>query len=446
MIGTPVRMLARPGIQESETFMADRIIALALLLLWPALVLADAEVPDTPAGRAFAAWLDQINEPARQAAFFARYQPFFEPPSVEEWRGDVGGYDLLEVHPDGPTNIFFRVKQRKHRIEEIGRLEVDAKQPMRIKSLGAWRIPPGATVEAKRLGDAARNRVVSSAAGLLERLHEDAKTGRTLAMALRKRLARGDYAGIRYGDELADKVTADLRELGQDRHLQLLFSYAVRTPESETLQAAADARVARANNCGFEKAEHLRPNIGYLKVNFFPDAGTCAATAAAAMNFLADSDALVLDLRDNNGGRADQANYLMSYLFAKPVHTNDVHRRADDVTTQNWTLAEVPGKRFADKPVFVLISSRTFSAGEAVAFVLQDQKRATLVGEATVGGSGTIDFAPLDAHYTLVLPTGHVTSPVTKAQWAGTGVIPDVTVPAPEALETALKLAAAPSP
>jgi len=407
---------------------------------------ADTAIPDTPAGRALAAWIDQINEPAHQAAFFANYPAFFKPRDVEQWRADVGGYDLLEVYPGEPTNIFFRVKQRARPTEEIGRLEVDAKAPATIKSLGAWRIPAGARVEPLKLDDAARSRVLRGAVDLLERRHEDAAVGRRLAARLRQRSAHGDYAGIRYGDELARRITADLREAAHDKHLELRFSYAVQTPESEAQQAAAESRFARADNCGFQKAEHLRPNIGYLKVNFFPDAATCAATAAAAMNFLADSDALILDLRDNTGGRGEQANVLMSHFFAKSVHVSDNYRRADQVMTENWTLAEVPGKRFADRPLFVLVSSRTFSAGEAVAFMLQDQKRATLVGEATMGGSGTIEFQPIDEHFTLVLPTGHVSSPVSKAQWAGTGVIPDVKVPAAEALEAALKLAAGPSP
>jgi len=415
-----------------------------LFVVLPAMANADATIPDTPAGRAFAAWFDQINNADHQAAFLSHYQVFFKPEDVEKWRSDVGGYDLLEVYSSEPTNLFFRVKQRRRPVEEIGRLEVDAKSPSTIEALGAWRIPPGAKVEPSKLNTAAVAKIVAQVAGILEQFHADAAIGKTLAVGLRQRAAHGDYRGIVYGDALAQKITQDLREMGHDPHLELRFSYAVNTPESEARQAEEDARRARAANCGFDKAEHLRPNIGYLKTNFFPDAETCAATAAAALNFLADSDALILDLRDNNGGRGDLATFVMSYFFATRVHTDDNYRRADKVTTEGWTLADVPGKRFIDKPVFVLISNRTFSAGEAVAFVLQDQKRATLVGETTVGGSGTIEFKPVDPHFTVVVPTGRVTSPVTRAEWAGTGVQPDIKVPAAEALETALTLATQP--
>ena len=160
------------------------------------------------------------------------------------------------------------------------------------------------------------------------------------------------------------------------------------------------------------------------------------------MTQVADSDALILDLRDNNGGRGGMVEFIASYLFAQRTHLGDVFIRSENSTQESWTLADVPGKRFIDKPVFLLLSQRTFSAGEGFSYALKDLKRATLIGETTVGGSGTIAFKPIDDHFTLVLPTGRVVSPVTRTDFAGTGVIPDVKVPADQALEVALKLAA----
>jgi retinol-binding protein 3 len=135
----------------------------------------------------------------------------------------------------------------------------------------------------------------------------------------------------------------------------------------------------------------------------------------------------------------DMVAFISSYLFAERTHLSDNFRRADNVTTEQWTLPYVPGKKFTDKPVFVLISKRTFSAGEGLAYVLKDLNRATLIGETTEGGSGTIDFKPIDDHFTLVVPTGRVISPVTKTDWARTGVEPDVKVAANDALDEALK-------
>lgn len=71
------------------------------------------------------------------------------------------------------------------------------------------------------------------------------------------------------------------------------------------------------------------------------------------MNFPADSDSLILDLCDNNGGMGGMGTFIASYFFAERTHLNDGFRRADNVTTESWTLPYVPGRKFADKPVFV---------------------------------------------------------------------------------------------
>lgn len=424
--------------------MSRRTLSAALLVLVPALALAGAAIPDTPAGRAFGAWLDALNsgERARAEQFLAAHPSWFAPEDIEKWRADVGGYDLLEVYPDTATNVYFRVKQRARPVEEIGRLEVNAKDLVSVVSLGAWRIPPGATFEAVTLDERSSARLIGQAAATLEEFHVDPVTGKKLSAFLRRQARRGEYRDIRYGELLAQKVTRNLREYGHDDHLEVRFSYALKPSQPSPLQAEQDARRLAASNCGFVKAEHLRPNIGYLKFDFFGDPEVCTPTAAAAMAFVADSEALIFDLRDNNGGMGGIGTFISTYLFAGRTHLTNHFRRADHVMTEEWTLPYVPGRKFIDKPVFVLISKRTFSAGEGFAYLLQGLKRATVVGEATAGGSGTIEFKPLDAHFTLVVPTGRITSPATKSGFDATGVVPDVKVPAGQALEAALGLAA----
>lgn len=422
--------------------MSTRPFLAVLLSLLPVLSLAEVSVPDTPAGHVLGAWLDAFNsaDRARLESFLEAYSSEWSVDEMAEWNAATGGYDLLEVHANDRTNIFFRVKQKSSAVEEFGRMQVSAAEPVKMTALDVRRIPAGARVERVTLDDAARARVIGQVSVLLERFHEDRKVGKTLSAAVRRRAAHGDYRALTYGDELARKLTEDLRETGRDKHLEVRFSYVIQSAQMPARDPAADSRL-RSANCGFEKAEHLRPNIGYLKFDFFADPEICAPTASAAMNFLADSDALIIDLRDNNGGRSGMVTFLVSYLFAERTHLSDNFRRADNVTTQEWTLPHVPGIKFIDKPVFVLISKRTFSAGEGFAYILKDLKRATLIGETTVGSSGTIDFKPIDDHFTLVLPTGRVTSPVTKTDWAGTGVEPDVKVAEADALDEALRRA-----
>lgn len=424
--------------------MPVRSFLAVLLALIPIASFADVAVPDTPAGHALTAFLDAVNsgDRARQEAFLKDWPSRLSVDDVAEWKAASGGYDLLEVRSSDPTNVFFRIQQRARDVQEAGRLQVSAETPVSLKMVNAWRVPPGATWDPITLDEAARTKIIESAAGILEKFHIDVKNGRWLAAELRKRLAAGEYRDIPYGDWLAKKVTADLRDTVHDDHLQLRFNYWLTTAESTAKQSEEEARQAVAANCFFDKIERLPNNIGYLKFNVFASPEACAAKASEVMSSLADSDALIFDLRDNRGGRGGMGEWLASYLFAKKTHLSDAFRRADDVTTESWTTPDVPGRKFLGKPVYVLISRKTFSAGEGFSFVLQAQKRATLVGEATVGGSGTIEFKPIDGHFTMVVPTGRVTSPATRTDFVGTGVVPDIKVPADEALEVALKLAA----
>jgi C-terminal processing protease CtpA/Prc len=105
----------------------------------------------------------------------------------------------------------------------------------------------------------------------------------------------------------------------------------------------------------------------------------------AAMNFLADSDALIVDLRDNRGGAPQMAALLSSYLFDERTHLDDIYDRRQNSTEQVWTFPHLPGKKLTGKPLFVLTSTRTFSAGEQFSYDLKVLKRATLIGETRAG-------------------------------------------------------------
>jgi C-terminal processing protease CtpA/Prc len=165
----------------------------------------------------------------------------------------------------------------------------------------------------------------------------------------------------------------------------------------------------------------------------------CGRTASAAMNFVADSDALILDLRDNHGGGGGMVEFIASYLFAERTRLDDTYSRTQNRTEETWTSAEVAGRKFIGKPVFLLMSRQTFSAAEYLANVLKNRQRATLVGEITGGGSHMVEVRRIDDHFSMRVPTGR---PITPTDWEGTGVAPDVQVPADQALDAALKLAA----
>ena len=194
-------------------------------------------------------------------------------------------------------------------------------------------------------------------------------------------------------------------------------------------------------NCGFVKVEELAGNVGYVKFNMFADPEVCGPTATAAMNFVANSDALIVDLRDNGGGDPKMVAYICSYLFSKRTHLNDLWTRKTNATEEFWT-SDVPGRRLADdRPVYVLTSRRTFSGAEEFTYNLKNLKRATIVGETTGGGANPGGPERVGEHFELFVPSGRAINPITKTNWEGTGVEPDVQVAEADALGTAHAMA-----
>jgi C-terminal processing protease CtpA/Prc len=183
-------------------------------------------------------------------------------------------------------------------------------------------------------------------------------------------------------------------------------------------------------------------NVGYIKFNAFVDTELGADTVASAMNFVGNTDFLIFDLRDNGGGDPAMVKLICSYLFGdKSVHLNDLYWRKGDKTEEFWTLPNVPGKKFLDKDVYILTSNRTFSGGEEFTYNLKNLKRATIIGETTGGGAHPGGFERLSDHFGAFIPIGRAISPITKTNWEGTGVEPDIKVPSDQALKTAFLLA-----
>jgi len=175
----------------------------------------------------------------------------------------------------------------------------------------------------------------------------------------------------------------------------------------------------------------------------FADPEVCGPTATAAMNFIANSDALIIDLRDNGGGAPQMVAFVCSSLFSQRTHLNDLWTRRTNSTEEFWTSPDVPGKKLPDdKPVFVLTSRRTFSGAEEFTYNLKNLKRATIVGETTGGGAHPVSGQRIDEHFIIGVPFARAINPITKTNWEGTGIEPDVKVRAAEALSTAQKLAA----
>jgi retinol-binding protein 3 len=259
--------------------------------------------------------------------------------------------------------------------------------------------------------------------------------------ALQARAAAGDYDHLSDGPAFARTVTEHLREVSPDAHLWVEFG----RPGANVLPMTPQA--IRERNFGFGALDYLSGDVARLAIRGFTLATDPEVREGIGrlMSRVADARALIIDLRDNSGGEPATVAFVASYLFDEtPVHLNDIYRRDDDSTQEFWTAPEVPGKRFGgQKPVYVLTNKRTFSGGEDLAYSLQAIKRARVVGEQTRGGANPCDAFPLDESFFIVVPWGRAINPVTKTNWEGVGVTPDIAVPEERALETAHRLAIA---
>jgi len=401
-------------------------------------VFAQAPSPNTPAGRTLKAWLDAFNsgDRAQMEAYLKQFDPARPIESQMNLRTQTGGFDLTAIDINERTRVEFRLKSKVGERNAVGKLEVKDAEPAAVVSFGLRPLAAGVTSADLKINAAARQRVIEGALAMLNEYYVFPETAAKMAESIRAKQKAGEYDAITNGSVFAEKLTADLREVSHDRHLGVNFSAAPIYQGTVPGPSASERRrQLESMNCGFGKPEILTHNLGYLKITLFADPAICADTANAAMSALAAADAVIIDLRENNGGDPHMVALLSSYLFDKRTHLNDLFHQKENKTEEFWTSADVPGKRFAQKEVFVLTSARTFSAGEEFAYNLKALKRAVIVGETTGGGAHPVSAHRIDDHFLIGVPYARAINPITKMDWEGTGVVPDVRVPAAEALE-----------
>lgn len=283
-------------------------------------------------------------------------------------------------------------------------------------------------------------RVGDAIAALAEQIRENyvfPEKGEEAASMLEKNAAEGQYDGLE-GPALAMKLTEQLQALTKDRH----FSVRAFAPTAGSVPAPAP--MERRRTTPVRRVERLNGNIGYVDLRGFAMRAEVEEDIHAMMRLMSGSDALIFDMRGNGGGDPETVQLVCSYLFPKdkPVHLNSLYFRPADETTEFWTQPEsVRGDGFAETPVWVLTSSYTFSGAEEFTYNLKTRQRATIVGERTGGGAHPVDRFEVADGLAAMIPVGRAINPVTGTNWEGTGVEPDVAVPADKALEKAIELA-----
>jgi len=294
---------------------------------------------------------------------------------------------------------------------------------------------------------AEKKEVVDALCANLEREYIFPEITAKYVRMLRDNLRSGKYDRIVRPGDFAEAVTADLTAVHRDEHLHVRFNPA--WVEQERNRKALDEQAIklqerrnRTTNYGFLEIRILPGNIGYLRLDSFSYDTGAQGAAVGAMGFLSNADALIIDLRRNGGGSPEMVQFLCSYVLDNPSrHLNSFSYKDPDRLTQYWTYTYLPGKRLDGVDLYLLTSVNTFSAAEEFAYNLKNLKRATVVGETTGGGAHDNRFVILSDRFTMSLPFARAVNPITKTNWEGVGVEPDVKVSQDKALETAQVMA-----
>lgn len=407
------------------------------------------ELPSTPAGKIARAYLAAYNDQSEAAAVKfeeayrveARLKEISAADRGARMRGmreNTGTLTVEEVMAGEGGSFTARVRGSKGVVMEMR--FVSAKEDgskLDFIEVATFDTPPQAVTGEQRAA------AIEGAAKAMETGYVFPEVGARMASKLREKLKAGGYDAVKDDVALARVVTADLVEVSHDKHIGMGVRPARDAGQGQTIQGPSDQEMAR-ENYGFRKVERLDGNIGYLKFDVFVEDDKAKETALAALRFIAHCDVVIFDLRQNGGGSPDMIRFITSSLFDKPTLLNQMMDREGKVVEEFTTLADFAGPHFgADVPVYVLTSGRTFSGAEEFGYNLKSLKRGTLVGETTGGGAHPVREERVGERFGLRVPYMRAHNPITKTNWEGKGVEPDVKVPAERALEKALELARA---
>lgn len=291
-----------------------------------------------------------------------------------------------------------------------------------------------------------RGSIVDLVAAVIDSAYVLGEPAELIAAGLRKNLADGEYDQFSDPAEFAQRLQDDAQGIHHDGHFAILVlppvdpTPAARMPVRDSADEERQRRLDRALNYGFREAKILPGGIAYLRIDRFEDGEGAFEAAAAAMNFVANGNAVILDLRYNGGGSAAMIRFIAGYLFPERTHLVSWDIRAEDRTEHSYSADFVPGRRITDQPVYILTSEATFSAAEEFTFDLRNLGRATVVGETTGGGGHKVAGYMLsfeDFRVLVHVPYARAYNPESGEGWEAIGVTPHIPVSADKALEVA---------
>ena len=248
--------------------------------------------------------------------------------------------------------------------------------------------------------------------------------GSEAASRIDARIARGEYESICGSpDEIARALTQAIRFILPDDHLRIAAG-----PPQPTEPPADAPSDALADNLGIQEVSRLPGGIGYLRISGWAPIEWVEPHLANAVALLRNTKGIIIDVRGNGGGDGNTMNLLLrSFLPTGAPETQigyDREGRRFDYISPN----EPAWERFpANLPLVVLIDAGSASASEALAFSLQEESRATIVGSRSIGAAHAVfDAVELPGNYSLYVPEYRAEGRISGKTWEGIGIVPDI--------------------
>jgi hypothetical protein len=410
--------------------------------------LAQSQIPSTPAGENVAAMLDALNGGSRASLeeYASKYAPAGsgatqDLDNLARSANQLGQLSVVELIVSDDLEIEFVLQGTAFPLRLIGMLQVESPEVPRTAFSLPWTpVPPGTTVLGFQIDETVRRRVAGGVAERIGRYYVLPDQASQMQMALDESLASGDYVAIDNGWILANRLTEQLRAIYDDRHLLVSFSPIANGPPTPSPYSE---RQVPPRPCGFGEVEQVEPGVGYVKISSFADPEACRARAELVLRRLSDFPVVIFDITDGLGGNWAMSGLVLGHLLDSSDQLSAMHWREPQRTQYLQAIVPFEGVDLSAAKVYVLTSSRTFSASEGFAYDLQAAGRATVVGEVTRGGAHAQRLERIDDRFAMALPFARAVNPITQTNWEGTGVRPDIAAPEAEALATVVRLTGA---
>ncbi len=290
--------------------------------------------------------------------------------------------------------------------------------------------------QADPLTDQDRAEMIDSVATIFVDRYVYPEMGMQMDSMLKSNLANNAYDNDSSLSDFAQSLSDDLQSFSNDLHIWINPIPKNRFYVLEGEKITQEQLFLKSlENFGWGKLEWLPGAVGYIKIDKFEDVAYASKIAEAALSFMANSQAIIIDLRDHHGGHENMQQLVASYFFDKPTQLSGLYWTYLDSLEDAWTRTDIRGPSLAGKDLYILISNKTASGAEAFAYNMKHQGNATIVGENSAGAAHWSDWYEfpklgLIAH----VPVARPINPVTQTSWEGTGVIPNIVVPADRAL------------